>query len=92
MMDIIRRPRRRATSETEGFLEATMARFHDAETALHNGDATPLRPWSHTDPVTLFGAAMGERWARSNPSSIGSSRPSRTAPQPSMDHRRWRQR
>jgi ketosteroid isomerase-like protein len=56
-------------SETEEFLEATMPRFHDAEAALHNGDATPRKAmWSHTDPVTLFGAAMGASgWAKIEP-------------------------
>jgi ketosteroid isomerase-like protein len=46
-------------SETDAFLEATTARYHEAETALHNGDATPRKAkWSHTDPVTLLGAAF----------------------------------
>ena len=46
-------------SETDAFLEATMARYRDAETTLHNGDATPRKAmWSRTDPVTLLGAAF----------------------------------
>lgn len=45
-------------SETDAFLEATMARYRDAEIALHNGDAAPRkRMWARTDPVTLLGAA-----------------------------------
>ena len=46
-------------SETDAFLEATMTRYRDAETALHNGDAAPRKAiWSRHDPVTLLGAAM----------------------------------
>ncbi len=46
-------------SETSAFLEATMARYRDAETALHNGDAAPRKAmWGRTDPVTLLGAAF----------------------------------
>jgi len=46
-------------SETEAFLDSTMARYRDAETALHNGDAAPRKAmWAHMDPVTLLGAAL----------------------------------
>lgn len=46
-------------SETEGFLNTTMARYLTAETALHNGDAAPRKAmWSRTKPVTVLGAAM----------------------------------
>lgn len=46
-------------SQTDAFLEATMARYRNAETALHNGDAAPRKTmWAHTSPVTLLGAAM----------------------------------
>jgi ketosteroid isomerase-like protein len=46
-------------NETDEFLHATMARYRDAETALHNGDATPRKAmWARTDPVTLLGAAL----------------------------------
>jgi ketosteroid isomerase-like protein len=42
----------------EGFLQATMPRFIDAERSLHGGDvAGRLAMWSAHDPVTLFGAA-----------------------------------
>jgi ketosteroid isomerase-like protein len=42
----------------EGFLQATMPRFIDAERSLHSGDvAGRLAMWSAHDPVTLFGAA-----------------------------------
>ncbi|MHB8463727.1 MAG: YybH family protein [Acidimicrobiales bacterium] len=46
-------------NETDAFLDATMGRYRDAETALHNGDAVPRKAmWSRTDPVTLLGAAF----------------------------------
>jgi ketosteroid isomerase-like protein len=46
-------------SETDAFLETTMARYRDAETALHNGDATPRKAmWARSDPLTLLGAAL----------------------------------
>lgn len=46
-------------SETDAFLEATMARYRVAETALHNGDAAPRKAlWARADPVTLLGAAL----------------------------------
>jgi ketosteroid isomerase-like protein len=46
-------------SETDAFLEATMRRYCDAETALHNGDAAPRKAmWARIDPVTLLGAAL----------------------------------
>ena len=45
--------------ETGAFLQATMARYRDAETALHNGDAAPRKDmWARIDPVTLLGAAL----------------------------------
>ena len=47
-------------SETDVFLDATMARYRDAETALHNGDAAARKAmWARTNPVTLLGAALG---------------------------------
>jgi ketosteroid isomerase-like protein len=46
-------------SETDAFLDATMARYRGAETALHNGDAAPRKAmWARTDSITLFGAAL----------------------------------
>lgn len=46
-------------SETDAFLKATMTRYRDAESALHNGDAAPRKAmWSRTPPVTLLGAAL----------------------------------
>ena len=43
--------------ELDEFLTSTMPRLKVAETALHNGDASPRAAmWSHGDPVTLFGA------------------------------------
>lgn len=44
---------------TEEFLAATMPRYNEAETTLHNGDAAPrMAMWSRAEPVTLFGAAV----------------------------------
>src|SRR5947208_7045081 len=46
-------------NETEEFLAATMPRYLEAETALHDGDAGPrVAMWSRREPVTLFGAAV----------------------------------
>ena len=44
--------------EREAFLQSTLPRIIAADTALHNGDARPRieDTWSHTDPVTVFGA------------------------------------
>jgi ketosteroid isomerase-like protein len=43
--------------ELDEFLTSTMPRLKAAETALHNGDASPRAAmWSHKEPVTLFGA------------------------------------
>ena len=47
-------------AELKAFLDSTMPRLRAADTALHNGDAAPRAAiWSHNDPVTLFGAALG---------------------------------
>jgi ketosteroid isomerase-like protein len=56
-------------TEADDFLAAAMPRLTEAETALHNGDAGPrMAMWSRTDPVTLFGAALGGRgWAEIGP-------------------------
>lgn len=55
--------------ETDAFLEATMTRYRDAETALHNGNAAPRKAmWARTDPVTLLGAALSAfGWAEIDP-------------------------
>ncbi len=46
-------------NETEKFLAATMPRLTEAETAIHNGDASQrIAMWSRNEPVTLFGAAV----------------------------------
>ena len=52
-------------AEVHNFLDSTMPRLRAADTALHNGDASPrMAMWSHNDPVTLFGAAFsGSGWA-----------------------------
>src|SRR5262245_20363559 len=54
---------------TEDFLAAAMPGYHEAETALHSGDAAPRKAmWSRTEPVTLFGAGMsGTGWTQIEP-------------------------
>ena len=56
-------------TDTKQFLDEMMPRIHQAETALHNGDAGPrFEMWSHTDPVTVFGAAFNPiGWAEVGP-------------------------
>jgi ketosteroid isomerase-like protein len=56
-------------SRTQQFLDEMMPRIRVAETALHNGDAGPrFEMWSHTDPVTVFGAAFSPiGWAAVGP-------------------------
>lgn len=56
-------------SDTTRFLDEMMPRIHEAERALHNGDAGPrVEMWSHTDPVTVFGAAFNPiGWAEVGP-------------------------
>jgi len=51
--------------EGDDFLAAVLPRQHEAELALHNGDARPRKMlWSHTDPVTVLGAARtANGWA-----------------------------
>ncbi len=68
-------------SDTKQFLDEMMPRIHEAETALLNGDAGPrLEMWSHTDPVTVFGAAIGSiGWPGSVRCSRSSPRASPTA-------------
>ena len=45
-------------SEVGQFLAQVMPRQHEAEIALHNGDAGPRKAlWSHHSPVTVLGAA-----------------------------------
>ena len=52
--------------EVNTFLDSTMPRLRAADTALHNGNASPRTAiWSHNDPVTLFGAAFSASgWAQ----------------------------
>lgn len=56
-------------SELEDFVNNTIPRQIEAETALHNGDASPrLAMWSSQDPVTLFGAARTKSgWSELEP-------------------------
>ena len=45
------------TIETDSFEADMLPRQRAAEQAIHNGDAEPrIALWSHTDPVTVFGA------------------------------------
>jgi ketosteroid isomerase-like protein len=45
-------------SEVDEFLAAVLPLQHEADTALHTGDAKPRKAlWSHIAPVTVFGAA-----------------------------------
>lgn len=51
-----------STTEGLAFLEAMLHDQLEAERALHNGDVTPrLSTWSHSDPVTVFGAGVPYR-------------------------------
>jgi ketosteroid isomerase-like protein len=44
-------------SERDDFMAWVHGQLKDAETALHDGDATPRRLiWSRNEPVTVFGA------------------------------------
>jgi ketosteroid isomerase-like protein len=44
-------------NERDEFMAWVHGQLKDAETALHNGDATPRRLiWSRNEPVTVFGA------------------------------------
>ena len=48
-------------SEVDDFLSTTMPRLIEAERALHNGNVEPrLGMWSHSEPVTLFGAWLSD--------------------------------
>jgi len=50
------------TTETEQFLAEVLPRQRAAEQAIHRGDAGPRRAlWSHSDPVTLYGAKLTAR-------------------------------
>ena len=52
-------------TDTDDFLAWVRTALHDAELALHNGDATPRRAlWSREEPVSVLGAwrnAHGQR-------------------------------
>jgi ketosteroid isomerase-like protein len=52
-------------SDRDDFLAWVKSTLHDAEFALHNGDAAPRRAlWSRNEPVTILGAgrnAYGQR-------------------------------
>jgi ketosteroid isomerase-like protein len=64
-------PGEKYMNERDAFLQATLPRVIAADTTLHNGDARPriADTWSHTDPVTLFGAVKTVvGWAAIEPS------------------------
>jgi ketosteroid isomerase-like protein len=56
-------------AEVDDFLADVLPRLHDAEVALHRGDARPRSDlWSHDDPVTLFGAEVNRTgWSELGP-------------------------
>jgi ketosteroid isomerase-like protein len=56
-------------SETEDFLASVLPRLKEADTALHNGDASRRAAlWSHEDPVTVFGAVRNASgWSEVGP-------------------------
>ncbi len=56
-------------SELDAFLEEVLPRLVEADTALHDGDASlRIGMWSRNEPVTLFGASMTERgWGKIGP-------------------------
>ena len=44
-------------TELDEFLAAVLPRQHQADAAIHNGDAGPRKAlWSHKEPVTVLGA------------------------------------
>ena len=44
-------------SDREDFIQWVKTTLHDAEVALHNGDADPRRAiWSQVEPVSILGA------------------------------------
>jgi ketosteroid isomerase-like protein len=48
--------------DAAAFLSTVVPRLAEEVVALHNGDAAPrMVLWSHTEPVTLFGAEMSRR-------------------------------
>ena len=56
-------------TEADLFLESTLPRLMEADTALHNGDASLRNAiWSHNEPLTLLGAKMSASgWADIGP-------------------------
>ena len=52
-------------TDRDEFIAWVKTRLHDAELALHNGDAAPRRAlWSQTEPVSVLGAwrnAVGQQ-------------------------------
>jgi ketosteroid isomerase-like protein len=56
-------------AEVDDFLGAMLPRIHEMDRAFINGDVAPrMATWSHTDPVTLFGALLTKSgWAEVGP-------------------------
>jgi ketosteroid isomerase-like protein len=56
-------------AEVDDFLKDVLPGYIAAETALHNGNASPRKAmWSHQDPVTVFGAAVSKQgWSEIEP-------------------------
>ena len=55
--------------EAEDFLSAVLPLMVDEVVGIHDGNAAPrIALWSHTDPVTLFGAEVTRRgWDQLEP-------------------------
>lgn len=48
-------------AEVDDFLGTMLPKLHEVELAFHNGDPRPrMATWSHSDPVTLFGALLNK--------------------------------
>ena len=60
-------------ADVDDFLRSTLPALEVADTAFHDGDpGGRSRTWSHSDPVTLFGAVLtGSGWADSKACSPG---------------------
>ena len=51
-------------TDRDAFLAWVKSALHDAEVAVHGGDAAPRRAiWSRNEPVTILGAFAQRVWA-----------------------------
>ena len=59
--------------DADDFRTEVLPRMVEEASGIHDGDAAPRRAlWSHTDPVTLFGAEMSRRgWTQLEPAFEG---------------------